>query len=151
MHHEAVQKRLNDLESGIDIVDVIFEAVHPPIDTAATFHRVHGAEKDSAVLENIARAAAEQRKATSQQRRSMIRPRRTASATRPARAERIAFAAERRAYDEEEDVFSFERSLQAFERTFADKNLIIVDPEIDAGQGFVVDLNEQSQRARLPE
>ncbi|MEM7061219.1 MAG: SPFH domain-containing protein [Pseudomonadota bacterium] len=143
--HRAVQDRLDALKTGIDIVDVIFEAVHPPIATASTFHRVHGAEKDSAVQVDIARAEAEQISATAQIAAARINGQATADAfsdTARARSERVVFAAERRAYEQQEKVFVFERALQVFENTFADKNLIIVDPEINAEQGFVVDLNE---------
>lgn len=145
-HHQAMQDRLDTLRTGIDIVDVIFEAVHPPINTAATFERVHAAEKEGAVLVNIARAEAEQRSATAQITAARSRDQAQADSfaeTAQARAERVVFAAERRA-SEREDVFVFERALQVFERTFAEKNLIIVDPEINAAQGFVVDLNDQT-------
>ncbi|MEM6974319.1 MAG: SPFH domain-containing protein [Pseudomonadota bacterium] len=144
-HHGAVQRRLDALQTGIDVVDVIFEAVHPPIDTAATFERVHAAEKESSVQVNIARAAAEQIRATSQinAARSNDEARADAfSETANARAEREVFAAERIALQDHAEIFAFERALQAFERTFAEKNLIIIDPEIEADQGFVVDLTD---------
>lgn len=147
LHHRAVQDRLDDLETGIVVVDVIFEAVHPPIKTAATFEHVHAAEKESAVLVNIARAAAEQRSATAQINEARASDQAQADAfadTASARAERVLFLAEREAYHDAKEVFKFERALKVFERTFADKNLIIVDPEINADQGFVVDLNEHA-------
>ncbi|MEM1277318.1 MAG: SPFH domain-containing protein [Pseudomonadota bacterium] len=148
-HHRAMQERLDALKTGIDVVDVIFEAVHPPVATAATFERVHAAEKESAVQINIARAEAEQRRATAQINAARTNDQARANAfsdTAEARAERGVFAAERRAHNQDSEVFVFERSLQVFEKTFADKNLIIVDPEINAEQGFVVDLNEHARR-----
>lgn len=148
--HDAMQRRLDALETGIDIVDVIFEAVHPPIATAAVFHRVHAAEKEAEVLVDIARAEAERLRATALIAANEVRDRATAEAyagAAQARAERLAFAAERRAYLADRDVFEFERALQAFQGTFADKNLIIVDPRIVADQGFVLDLSEQAPRA----
>ncbi|MEM1160793.1 MAG: SPFH domain-containing protein [Pseudomonadota bacterium] len=151
-HHSAVQERLDALETGIDVIDVIFEAVHPPIQTAATFERVHAAEKESAVLVNIARAEAEQMSATAQINAARTRDQAQSDAfadTAQARAERVLFSAERAAYDRAEGVFVFERALQVFERTFAGKNLIIVDPEINAGQGFVVDLNDHALGASV--
>lgn len=153
-HHSAVQARLDALRVGIDVVDVIFEAVHPPIDTAATFERVHAAEKESAVLVNIARAEAEQLRATAQisAARANDQARSDAFADMArARAERVLFSAEQGAYQHAKGVFLFERALQVFERAFAQKNLIIVDPDINAEQGFVVDLNEHALPASSSE
>ncbi|MEM7407420.1 MAG: SPFH domain-containing protein [Pseudomonadota bacterium] len=152
--HRAIQQRLNELNTGIDIVDVIFEAVHPPIDTAPTFHRVHGAAKESAASVDIVRAEAEQEQATAQIVAAQIHDQAKADAfsnAALARAERVAFLAERRAYANQQSVFTFERALQAFEQTFSDKNLIIVDPNISADQGLVLDLREQSLNGRPQE
>ncbi|MEM1313431.1 MAG: SPFH domain-containing protein [Pseudomonadota bacterium] len=147
--HDAIQRRLDALGTGIDVVDVIFEAVHPPIATAATFHRVHAAEKEAAALVDIARAEAERLRATALIAAAEANDRAKAEAfasAAQARAERLAFAAERRAFLQGRDVFEFERALQTFQGAFADKNLIIVDPRIVADQGFVLDLSEQAPR-----
>ncbi|MEM7212351.1 MAG: SPFH domain-containing protein [Pseudomonadota bacterium] len=152
--HRSIQRRLDELNTGIDIVDVIFEAVHPPIDTAPTFHRVHGAAKESAARVDIVRAEAEQEQATAQIVAAQINDQAEADAfsnAALARAERVAFQAERRAYANQQKVFRFERALQAFEKTFSDKNLIIVDPNISADQGLVLDLREQSLNGRSQE
>lgn len=143
--HRSLQMRLDSLSSGIDIVDVIFEAVHPPVNTAETFHRVHGAEKESDVLLDIARAEAEQIRATAQIAAAQINNEASADAvtrTAQARAERETFAAERRAYQNYREAFLFERRLQTLESSLADKNLILVDPEIRAGNGLVLDLRD---------
>ncbi|MEM9044670.1 MAG: SPFH domain-containing protein, partial [Pseudomonadota bacterium] len=98
LHHRAMQERLDALKTGIDVVDVIFEAVHPPVATAATFERVHAAENESAVQINIARAEAEQRRATAQINAARTNDQARANAfsdTAEARAERGVFAAER--------------------------------------------------------
>ncbi|MEM7168603.1 MAG: SPFH domain-containing protein [Pseudomonadota bacterium] len=150
--HDAVQERLNALNTGIDIVDVIFEAVHPPINTAETFQRVHGAEKEIAVLLDIARAEAEKIQATAQITAAQIDDEAKADALTNlarARAEQVTFSAERRVYARDKNVFEFERSLQTIEATFADKNLIIVDPQIRADKGLVLDLRESEPRAPL--
>ncbi|PID71691.1 MAG: hypothetical protein CSB34_05810 [Desulfobulbus propionicus] len=143
--HASVQASLDELHSGIDIVDVIFEAVHPPIKTAPTFHRVHGAEKESVALVDIERAKAEKEHATAQITASQVLDQAEADAFNTialARAEQVAFLAERQAVKRQREVFTFERSLQVYEKTFTNKNLIIVDPDIRANQGFVVDLRE---------
>ncbi len=150
--HQAVQSRLDALNAGIDIVDVIFEAVHPPIRTAETFHRVHGAEKESDVLLDIARAEAEKIRSTAEISAAQINDAATADAvTNLARAaaEQETFSAERGAYRDAREVFMFERRLQTIESTFADRNLIIIDPRIHADNGLVLDLRDSAPRAPL--
>jgi regulator of protease activity HflC (stomatin/prohibitin superfamily) len=140
---KELQSRLAGLSSGIEIMGVVVEAIHPPPKAAAAYQGVQAAGIEAAV--KVATAAAESA-------REMKMAQLVANTTRNdamgAAAERIdqaktdftLFDGDRQAYGVGGASFLFERRLDRLDKGLADKPLIIVDHRIPASAAPTINM-----------
>ncbi len=142
---KTLQARLTALSSGIEIMAVVVEAIHPPPRAAASYQNVQAAAMDSAVKVNTARA---------EEAREMKMAAVVADATRndatsvaaerlsKAETDAILFAGERQAYAVGGPSFLLERRLERLSRGLADKPVIILDHRITPAQAPTFDMRQ---------
>jgi regulator of protease activity HflC (stomatin/prohibitin superfamily) len=140
-----LQARLDVLKSGIEIMAVVVEGIHPPSKAAASYHAVQAAAIESRTKVNTARAEAV---------RVMKMAALVANSTRNdavsgaaerlsrGRVDSIQFAGERQAHAVGGPSFVLERQLGRVARGLSDKPLIIMDHRIPAGSVPGIDMRQ---------
>ena len=121
---------LDDLASGIDAVAVVVEALHPPPQAAAAYHRVQAAGITAAVKVATARSRAVTTLEAA--RSSALTERATAVATAAdtvaaGRIDALLFQADDAGWRAGPDAFTFERYLARLEKGLAGARLLLVD------------------------
>ena len=134
---DAVQRRLNDLESGVEMLSTVVEAIHPPAGAADAYHSVQAAQITSeaaisrergqaAVAVNLARqdAKSAEDQATADAREILA----------AAQAVESRFAAEQEAFRASGNAFMFEYYLSQLSQGLSRNQTTIIDHRIgDAG------------------
>jgi len=140
---QELQSRLTGLATGVDIMAVVVEAIHPPPDAAVSYQGVQASAIQSVVQVSVARASAV---------RTLKEAQRTSLAARnealAAAAERVdeaktdftLFDGDRKAYLAGGAAFLFERRLARLDRSLANAPLIIVDHRIPQTEAPTLDL-----------
>lgn len=147
---KELQARLTALSSGIEVMAVVVEAIHPPAKAAAAYQNVQAAAMDSVVKVNTARAeSAREMKMASVVANATRNDAISAAAERlgKAQADAILFGGERQAHAAGGPAFLLERRLEKLSRGLADKPLIILDHRIAPGAVPTFDMR-QGTRAK---
>jgi regulator of protease activity HflC (stomatin/prohibitin superfamily) len=139
----ALAADLAPLDSGIEILDVLIEAVHPPAGAAAAYHAVQ-----AAAIQASASIAAEQGRARRTENQALLQAHRLttiaeASAgetVHTANAEAIRFAADRAAAAAGGRAFLLERYLADLSGALATVPLTIIDNRLDSASAPLIDL-----------
>ena len=140
---QAVQRDLDAMDSGIEILATLIEAVHPPAGAANAYHSVQAAQIK--VQESIARerGRAAQQVNDAQLNAALARDKSTAAA-REAKASAdvvgLRFAAERDAYRQAGKAFLTEQYLTQLAAGLSAAQIVVVDHRIRSNQAPTLDL-----------
>ena len=147
-----LQQSLDDVHSGLEIVGVVIDAIHPPPGAAGAYHGVQAAE-----IRAVAEIAHEQRHAVmiaGEARENAVMVRGTADSTAretltAAAIDRIHFLADRKAKAEVGggDAVSLDRTLTALENALATATLTVVDHRLPTGGTTTLDLRPRGATA----
>jgi regulator of protease activity HflC (stomatin/prohibitin superfamily) len=138
-----LQDGLTKLGTGIDVIAVIVEAIHPPPGAANAYHYVQAAEILAKSEIALRRADASRRLKSAQQ--TAMEDRNEALATSAeqvnrARADSVLFQGDRQAYQQDGRVFLFERWLARLGSGLAKSSFIAVDHRLKGGAAPTIDL-----------
>ncbi len=139
----ATQQALDGFDSGIEVVAVVIEAIHPPAGAADAYHAVQAAEIASQSSISDERGRAEGVRAASRQTANdQINAARAVAAETVglARAESIRFTADRSAAQAGGEAFMLERYFTALGGALAKAHLTILDHRIEAADAPVLDI-----------
>ncbi len=129
--------------SGIDIVSVLIEEIHPPAGAASAYHAVHAAEINAnASIANEA-GRAKMVAARAQQESHQLTTAADAHAveiTDAAAADAYRFGADRRAYNEGKQSFLLERSFAKKVAAYSRSQLTLIDHRLTPEQRSILDL-----------
>jgi regulator of protease activity HflC (stomatin/prohibitin superfamily) len=147
---QELQSRLAGLSTGIEIMGIVVEAIHPPAAAAAAYQGVQTAAIRSVV--QIAEAKAEAVESINSAQADATRVRNEAQAAAAerldrAKAELALFEGDRRAYSAGGKAFVFERRLQHFDKALSGVPFTLLDHRIDRADAPVLDLRPSSRPA----
>ncbi|CAN7167991.1 MULTISPECIES: protease modulator HflK [unclassified Pseudomonas] len=126
----AVQADLQKLDSGVEILATVVEAIHPPAGAANAYHGVQAAQIGAQALISRERGAAAEATNQAQLQASIARDQATASAheiNSSAQAADLKFAAERKAYSSAGQAFVLEQYLSQLTQGLANAKLLVLD------------------------
>lgn len=126
----AVQADLQKLDSGVEILATVVEAIHPPAGAANAYHGVQAAQIGAQALISRERGAAAEATNQAQLQASIARDQATASAheiNSSAQAADLKFAAERKAYASAGQAFVLEQYLSQLTQGLANAKLLVLD------------------------
>lgn len=146
-----IQRDLDTFGSGVELVSVVVEAIHPPAGAAEAYHSVQAAEilANTSIAAERGRAIAAQAKA-SQYATEIVAQARAAAAetTGTAEADLTRFTADHAAAhtggEAGAEAFRLERRLSAIGKGLAKSALTIIDHRIPASDAPVLDLRPLS-------
>jgi regulator of protease activity HflC (stomatin/prohibitin superfamily) len=144
---QELQSRLTDLATGIEIMGIVVEAIHPPPAAAAAYQGVQTAAIRSVVQIAEAKAEAVETINLAQGSATLIRNEALAAAAERvdlAKAELALFDGDRQAYSNGGKAFLLERRLQHFNKALASVPFTLVDHRIDRADAPVLDLRPSS-------
>lgn len=144
---QELQTRLADLSTGIEIMGIVVEAIHPPAAAAAAYQGVQTASIRSVVQIAEAKAEAAQMINLAQGNATVMRNEAEGAATERvdlAKTELALFDGDRQAYNSGGKAFLLERRLQHFNKVLADVPFTVVDHRIDRADAPVLDLRPSS-------
>ncbi|TDV15695.1 protease modulator HflK [Paraburkholderia caballeronis] len=139
----AVQQQLDTLGSGIEVVAVVIESVHPPAGVSAAWHDVQAAQIRAAasVAQSRARAAGLMGQAQEQAQTGIAAANATAAeALATARAQQTTFAADIAAGQAGGRAFAFEYYLHNLQKGLQNANLTVIDDRLVTGNRATIDL-----------
>jgi regulator of protease activity HflC (stomatin/prohibitin superfamily) len=147
-----VQQDLDALNSGVEILATVIEAIHPPAAAANAYHSVQAAQIGAQAIIARERGKAAEQVNTAQLRATVASAQADAAARETvatAEAAQLRFAAERDAYGTAGKAFLFEQYLAQLTQGLANAQLVIIDhrlrtaaPTIDLRQfGAPADTN----------
>lgn len=142
---DDLQRRLDAWESGISIITIAVEAIHPPLKAAPAFFAAQKAEQEARTEIDIATARAEYLRARAQADVSRTWERARASAAEQssrADAETIRFAAQVESAEANRASFRFETWLQTLEGAWRGRDVTIVDHRIRMPYGHDLEVGE---------
>ncbi|MGH6742871.1 MAG: SPFH domain-containing protein, partial [Bradyrhizobium sp.] len=145
-----LQARLASLDTGIEIMAVVVEAIHPPADAAASYQGVQAAAIRAQVAIATAKADAVSRTSDAQQ--QAIRARNDAAGqaaerVSQAKAALSLFAGDHQAYVTGGNAFLFERRLEHLGKGLGILPLVIIDHRISHDEALTLDLRPTSSSA----
>jgi len=126
----SVQADLTKLDSGVEILATVVEAIHPPAGAANAYHGVQAAQIGAQALVSRERGAAAQATHEAQLQASIVRDQATASAREinaTAEAADLKFSAEQKAFASAGQAFVLEQYLSQLSQGFANARLLILD------------------------
>jgi regulator of protease activity HflC (stomatin/prohibitin superfamily) len=126
----AVQADLQKLNSGVEILATVVEAIHPPAGAANAYHGVQAAQIGAQALISRERGAAAEATNLAQLQASIVRDQATASAheiNATAQVADLKFSAERKAYANAGQAFVLEQYLSQLSQGLANAKLLILD------------------------
>jgi regulator of protease activity HflC (stomatin/prohibitin superfamily) len=143
---EELQSKLASLDTGIEIMGVVVEAIHPPAAAASAYQGVQTAAIRSVV--QIARAKADAVLTTNRAQQSATQSTDESLAVsveqvEQARTALALFDGDRKAYREGGRSFLFERRLEHLDRALATVPYTIVDHRISKSAAPIIDLRPQ--------
>ncbi|HTW35267.1 MAG TPA: SPFH domain-containing protein [Rhizomicrobium sp.] len=148
-----LQARLAALNTGIEVMAVVVEAIHPPSGAAASYQGVQAAAIRAQVLIATARANAVTEVKQAQQTATTTRDEAVAAAAErvdAAKAATALFAGDRQAYASGGASFVFERRLEHLDKALAKLPLTIIDHRISRDDALTLD-QRPSASAYVPE
>jgi regulator of protease activity HflC (stomatin/prohibitin superfamily) len=141
---QELQGRLNVLASGIDVLGVVIEAIHPPPDAAGAYQEVQAAGIRSEILVAATRGDAVTLAGAAQSAAITMRNDATASGTEmvdQAKIDTALFAGDVEAYHKDGAAFLFERRLSDIGKAIRpDTPATIIDSNITPAQMPMLDL-----------
>ena len=126
----AVQADLQKLDSGVEILATVVEAIHPPAGAANAYHGVQAAQIGAQALIARERGAAAEATHQAQLQASIARDQATASAREinaTAQAADLKFSAEQKAYASAGQAFVLEQYFSHLSRGLATAQLLVLD------------------------
>ncbi|WP_213937739.1 protease modulator HflK [Pseudomonas sp. dw_612] len=126
----AVQADLQKLDSGVEILATVVEAIHPPAGAANAYHGVQAAQIGAQALISRERGAAAEATNQAQLQASIARDQATASAREinaTAQASDLRFNAERKAYASAGQAFVLEQYFNQLTQGLANAKLLVLD------------------------
>ncbi len=140
-----LQQRLDALASGIDVIAVVVEAIHPPPDAARAYHDVQAAQITSIAQVAVSRAdAARKMKAAAQTSVELTDEAQAAAAERvdQAQADATLFGGDRQAYAAGGPAFLFERWVEHLNKGLSLAPLVIIDNRLGGQNAPTIDLRK---------
>ena len=144
---------MDEHHTGIEIVSVLIEEIHPPAGAAGAYHAVQAAIINSKASIAQETGRAKRAAGVAQQEAHQLTAAADAQATESiaaADAESYRFNADRRAYAEAGESFLLERSYSGLKMALAQTPLTIVDHRLSPAQGPVLDLRNPSVSRATP-
>lgn len=139
-----LQGRLNDLDSGVDILGVVIEAIHPPADAASSYQEVQAAGIRSQTAVATARGMASSAVIQAGSQATTMRDDATASGTEmvdQAKIDTALFEGDVTAYHNDGAAFLFERRLTAIGKAIQPTTPVtILDSHIAPNQMPTLDM-----------
>lgn len=126
----AVQADLQKLDSGVEILATVVEAIHPPAGAANAYHGVQAAQIGAQALISRERGAAAEATNQAQLQASIARDQATASAREinaTAQAADLRFSAEQKAYASAGQAFVLEQYFSQLSQGLANAKLLVLD------------------------
>lgn len=126
----AVQADLQKLDSGVEILATVVEAIHPPAGAANAYHGVQAAQIGAQALIARERGAAAEATNQAQLQASIARDQATATAheiNATAKAAELKFSAEKKAYANAGQAFVLEQYLGQLSQGLASARLLVLD------------------------
>ncbi|PAU58155.1 protease modulator HflK [Pseudomonas sp. PICF141] len=126
----AVQADLQKLDSGVEILATVIEAIHPPAGAANAYHGVQAAQIAAQASISRERGAAAEATHQAQLHASIAHDRATANAheiSATAQAAELKFAAERKAFSSAGQAFVLEQYLSQLTQGLANARLLVLD------------------------
>jgi regulator of protease activity HflC (stomatin/prohibitin superfamily) len=144
---KELQQRLTSLSTGLEVIAVVVEAIHPPADAATAYQGVQAAAIKS--VSEIAAARADATRSLYSAQQTAIQARSAATATaaervHQAEADSVLFKGDYQAHTTGGAVFLFERRLNRLAKGLATKPLIIVDHHLSPAEVPLLDLRNGS-------
>lgn len=139
----AVQADLHTLDSGVEILATVVEAIHPPSGAANAYHGVQAAQIGAQALISRERGAASEQTNQALLQASTVRDQAQATAhevNAGARAADLRFAAEQKAYASAGKAFVLEQYLGQLTQGLAHAKLLILDHRLGADSAPTIDL-----------
>jgi regulator of protease activity HflC (stomatin/prohibitin superfamily) len=140
---KAVQSELDRVQSGVEILATLIEAIHPPSGAANAYHSVQAAQITAQATIARERGRAAQQINEAQLTASLARDRATAAARETnaaAEATQLRFSAEQHAYRIAGRAFLLEQYLTQLNHGLADSKITVLDHRIGAGVAPTIDL-----------
>jgi regulator of protease activity HflC (stomatin/prohibitin superfamily) len=126
----AVQADLQKLDSGVEILATVVEAIHPPAGAANAYHGVQAAQIGAQALISRERGAAAEATNQAQLQASIVRDQAAASAREinaTAQAADLRFGAEQKAYASAGQAFVLEQYFSQLSQGLANAKLLVLD------------------------
>lgn len=126
----AVQSDLQKLDSGVEILATVVEAIHPPAGAANAYHSVQAAQIGAQALISRERGAAAEASNQAQLQASLARDQASANAretSATAQAADLRFSAEQKAYASAGQAFVLEQYLGQLSQGLSKAKLLILD------------------------
>ncbi|AWM89431.1 hypothetical protein DJ564_00745 [Pseudomonas sp. 31-12] len=140
----AVQSDLEKLDSGVEILATVVEAIHPPAGAANAYHGVQAAQIGAQALISRERGAAAEATNQAQLQASIARDQATASAheiNSTAQAADLKFSAEQKAYASAGQAFVLEQYFSRLTQGLANAKLLVLDHRLGgSGNAPTIDL-----------
>lgn len=138
-----LQSRLVALSSGIEVMAIVVEGIHPPAEAATSYQGVQAAGIESVIKVSTAKAEAAREMKMAALVANATRDEATAAAAErinQAKGDATLFQGDRRASATGGPSFLFERRLDRLDRGLVDKPLIILDHRIKSSAAPTFDL-----------
>ncbi len=139
----AVQADLRQLDSGVEILATVVEAIHPPAGAANAYHAVQAAQISAQALISRERGAASEQANQAQLQASIARDQAEATAREVqagARAADLRFTAEQKAYAQAGQAFVLEQYLAQLSLGLGKARLLVLDHRLGGANAPTIDL-----------
>ncbi|MFO2465447.1 protease modulator HflK [Pseudomonas sp. 15FMM2] len=139
----AVQADLRKLDSGVEILATVVEAIHPPAGAANAYHGVQAAQIGAQALISRERGAASEQSNLAQLNASVAGDQARATAYEVkagAQAADLRFTAEQKAYGIAGQAFVLEQYLSQLSQGLSQAKLLILDHRLGANSAPTIDL-----------
>jgi regulator of protease activity HflC (stomatin/prohibitin superfamily) len=140
---DELQEQLRELATGIEVIAVVVEAIHPPAGAAAAYHNVQAAEILAQSQIALRRADAITAIKYAEQNATTIRASAAAAAAErvnQARGADAMFEGDRQAWLHDGEVFLFERWLDRLGGSLARSSFILLDHRLKGAAAPTIDL-----------
>lgn len=140
---KVVQTRLDQMHSGVEILAIVIEAIHPPAGAANAYHQVQAAQIAAQALIARERGQSAARLDQAQLNASLAADGAAAAAHENlalAQAADLRFGAERQSWQNAGQAFLTETYFDQLNQSLGKASVLILDHRIDAGQPPTIDL-----------
>ncbi|WP_339453091.1 protease modulator HflK [Pseudomonas sp. EA_5y_Pfl2_R50] len=139
----AVQDDLQKLDSGVEILATVVEAIHPPAGAANAYHSVQAAQIGAQALISRERGAAAEVSNQAQLQASLAKDQASANASETraaAQAADLKFSAEQKAYASAGQAFVLEQYLSQLSLGLSKARLLVLDHRLGGSNAPTIDL-----------